>query len=242
MGYETQQGKYISVRGGGQKKFLRFRSLGEGYTEQDLENLLSGKSDSKIDMLVDIQEIIAKGKGPGYERWAKVHNIKQMAQTLLFLEEHGVRDYDELAEKAKSAADAFIVITEKQKVLEARLNEIAELKKHIINYSKTKDIYVEYRKSGYSKRYFEQHREEITLHKAAKEAFSKIDGRIPKVRELNEEYAQVLTEKKKTYAEYRQAKQDMKELQTAKYNIDRFYQNEEQVKETEKQKMEEKTI
>ena len=242
MGYETRQGKYISVRGGEQKKFLRFRSLGEGYTEQDLENLLSGKSGSKIDMLVDIQAIIAKGKGPGYERWAKVHNIKQIAQTLLFLEEHGIRDYDELAEKAKSAADVFNAITEKQKTLEARLNEIAELKKHIINYSKTKDTYVEYRKSGYSKRYFEQHREEITLHKAAKEAFSKIDGRIPKIKELNEEYARVLAEKKKTYAEYRQAKQEMKELQTAKYNIDRFYQNEEPAKETEKQKTEEKTI
>jgi hypothetical protein len=242
MGYETRQGKYISVRGGDQKKYLRFRSLGEGYTEQDLENLLSGKNYCKIDMLVDIQEIIAKGKGPGYERWAKVHNIKQMAQTLLFLEEHGIRDYDELAEKAKSAADAYNAITEKQKRLEARLTEISELKKHIINYSKTKDVYVEYRKSGYSKRYYEQHREEITLHKAAKEAFSKIDGRIPKIKELNEEYARVLAEKKKTYAEYRQAKQDMKELQTAKYNIDRFYQNEEQVKETEKQKMEEKTI
>ena len=193
-------------------------------------------------MLVDIQAIIAKGKGLGYERWAKVHNIKQIAQTLLFLEEHGIRDYDELAEKAKSAADVFNAITEKQKTLEARLNEIAELKKHIINYSKTKDIYVEYRKSGYSKRYFEQHREEITLHKASKEAFSKIDGRIPKIKELNEEYARVLAEKKKTYAEYRQAKQEMKELQTAKYNIDRFYQNEEPAKETEKQKTEEKTI
>ena len=51
-------------------------------------------------MLLDIQKMIAKGR-PGYERWAKVHNIKQMAQTLLFLEEHGLRDYEELAEKAR---------------------------------------------------------------------------------------------------------------------------------------------
>lgn len=242
MGYEIKQGKYIAVRKGEQKKFLRFRSLGEGYTEQDLENLLSGKSGSKIDMLVDIQAIIAKGKGVGYERWAKVHNIKQMAQTLLFLEEHGIRDYDDLVEKAGVASDAFNAITEKQKTLESRLNEIAELKKHIINYSKTKDVYVAYRKSGYSKRFFEEHREEITLHKAAKEAFSKIDGRIPKIKELNEEYDRVLTEKEKTYAEYRQAKQDMKELQTAKYNIDQFYKREEQDRQAEKQKTEEKTI
>lgn len=242
MSYEIKRGKYISVRGGEQKKFVRFRSLGEGYTEQDIENLLSGKSGQKIDMLVDIQAIIAKGKGLGYERWAKVHNIKQIAQTLLFLEEHGIRDYEELAEKAKSATDAFSAITERQKTLEARLNEISELKKHIINYSKTKDVYVEYRKHGYSKQFFEEHREEITLHKAAKEAFSKIDGKIPKIKELNEEYAQVLAEKKKTYAEYRQAKQEMKEYQTAKYNIEQFLNKEEQDRQAEKQKTEEKTI
>lgn len=187
-------------------------------------------------MLLDIQKMIAKGKGPGYERWAKVHNIKQMAQTLLFLEDHNLRDYDELAAKTKSVSDRFAEITERQKSLEARLTEIADLKKHIINYSKTKQIYVAYRESGYSKKFYEAHREEITLHKAAKDAFSKIKGKIPTIKELNAEYAQVLAEKKKTYSEYRQARQEMKDYQTAKYNIDRFLQTEEQEKQAEKQK------
>ena len=247
MGYESKRGKYVSVKGKGQKKFLRFRSLGSGYREQDLERIFAGefrekvasateKTEPKLDMLLDIQKMIAKGKGPGYERWAKVHNIKQMAQTLLFLEEHNLRDYDELAAKAKSVSDRFAEITERQKSLEARLTEIADLKKHIINYSKTKQIYVAYRESGYSKKFYEAHREEITLHKAAKDAFSKIKGKIPTIKELNAEYAQVLAEKKKTYSEYRQARQEMKDYQTAKYNIDRFLQTEEQEKQAEKQK------
>lgn len=120
--------------------------------------------------------------------------------------------------------------------MEARLAEIADLKKHIINYSKTKQIYVAYRESGYSKKFYEAHREEITLHKAAKDAFSKIKGKIPTIKELNAEYAQVLAEKKKTYSEYRQTRQEMKDYQTAKYNIDRFLQTEEQEKQDEKQK------
>ena len=178
-------------------------------------------------MLVDIQAMITKGKGPGYERWAKVHNVKQMAQTLLFLEQHDLRDYEKLAEKAKAVSERFDEITERQKKLEARLVEIASLKKHIINYSKTREIYAEYKKSGYSKKFFEAHREEITLHKAAKEAFSKIDGPIPKIKELNSEYEQVLKEKKQTYAEYRQAKQELKDFETAKYNVDQFLKKEE---------------
>lgn len=247
MGYKSKRGKYVSVKGKGQKKFLRFRSLGVGYREQDLERIFAGesrekvaiateKTEPKLDMLLDIQKMIAKGKGPGYERWAKVHNIKQMAQTLLFLEEHNLRDYDELAAKAKSVSDRFAEITERQKSLEARLAEIGDLKKHIINYSKTKQIYVAYRESGYSKKFYEVHREEVTFHKAAKDAFSKIKGKIPTIKELNAEYAQVLTEKKKTYSEYRQARQEMKDYQTAKYNIDRFLQAEEQEKQAEKQK------
>ena len=260
MGYEVKRGKYISLKGRNQKKFLRMRSLGAGYRELDLEKVFAGESEfipdskfanaesaskekpeKKIDMLLDIQAMIAKGKGPGYERWAKVHNIKEMAQTLLFLEEHDLRDYEDLAENAKSTSDRFGEITDKQKALEARLVEIAALKKHIINYSKTKDVYAEYRKSGYSKKFFEDHREAITLCKAAKEAFSQIEGKIPKIKDLNLEYNQVLQEKKKTYAEYRQAKQEMKEMQIAKYNVDQFLKSEEQRQQEEKQKKTEQT-
>ncbi len=115
-------------------------------------------------------------------------------------------------------------------------NQSKSYRKHIINYSKTKDTYAEYRKSGYSKKFFEEHREAITLCKAAKEAFSKIEGKLPKIKELNQEYSEVLQEKKKTYAEYRQAKQDMKDIQMAKYNVDLFLNFEEQKEQAEKQK------
>lgn len=253
MGYENKRGKYVSVKGKGQKKFLRFRSLGAGYRDEDLERIFLGEpvqktvsnseeTEPKLDMLLDIQKMIAKGKGPGYERWAKVHNIKQMAQTLLFLEEHNLRDYDELAAKARDVSAIFGEISERQKALETRLAEITELKKHIINYSKTKEIYTQYRQSGYSKKFYEEHREEITLHKAAKEAFSKIHGKIPTIRELNQEYERVLQEKKKTYAEYRKARQEMKDYQTAKYNVDQFLKKEEQEKQAEKQKKKEETL
>ena len=259
MGYEIKRRKYISLKDGNHKKLLRLRSLGEGYRDEDLERFfskdteyaakpkqeksedpVSEKDEEKLDMLLDIQTMIAKGKGPGYERWAKVHNIKQMAQTLLFLEDHDLRDYDKLAEKAQEASARFGEITKRQKELEARLVEIAALKKHIVNYSKTKEVYVEYRKHGYSKKFFEEHREDITIHKAAKEAFSQIEGSIPKMKQLNEEYDQVFCKKKQTYSEYRQARQEMKDYQTAKYNVDQFLRKEEEERQAEKNKEQER--
>ena len=250
MGYEIKRGKHTAIKTTEQERFVRFRSLGAGYREEDLEKVFVGEaeheaehfSDQKLDMLLNIQEIIAKGKGPGYERWAKVHNVKEMAQTLLFLEKADLRDYEKLAQKAGDASERFGEITKRQKELEARLVEIASLKKHIINYSKTKDIYAEYRKNGYSKKFFEEHREEITLHKAAKEAFSKIKGPIPKIKELNEEYEKVLKEKKKTYAEYREAKQNMKDYQTAKYNVDQFLRMHEEEKRAKQKEKENKVL
>ena len=78
------------------------------------------------------------------------------------------------------------------------------IKTHIINYSKTRDTYIAYRKSGYSKKFYEARRDEITLHKAAKEAFSKLPaGKIPKVKDLNEEFVRLLYEKKSAYSEYK---------------------------------------
>ena len=98
------------------------------------------------------------------------------------------------------------------------------IKTHIFNYAKTRQTYIAYRKSWYSKKFFEAHWDEITLHKAVKEAFSKLpDGKIPKVNELNEEFARLLSEKKAAYGEYKKIKKEMRDYQIAKQNVESFY-------------------
>ena len=99
------------------------------------------------------------------------------------------------------------------KVAEARLTEIAVLKTHIINYAKTREVYTAYRKTGYSKAFLEAHREENTLHKAAKAAFDEAGlQKLPKVKELDAEFAELLTKKKASYPDYRKARNEMQEL------------------------------
>jgi hypothetical protein len=102
------------------------------------------------------------------------------------------------------------------KAAEKRLQEIAVLKTHIINYSKTREVYAEYRKSGYSKKFFEEHRESITIHKAAKDAFNALGlKKLPRMKELNAEYAELLAKKKAEYPEYRKARAQMQEYLVA---------------------------
>ena len=181
--------------------------------------------DRGLDMLIDVEKKLREGKGAGYERWAKVFNVKQMSRSLLFLQENGIRDYDELVRKCNMHKRIFDELSEKMKPMDERLSEIAALQKHIINYSKTRDVYVKYRKSGYSKKFLEEHREEILLHKAAKVAFSKIEGgSIPKMAQLRAEYGRILSEKKKTYEEYRRAKEEFRSFQIAKKNMELMLQ------------------
>ena len=101
------------------------------------------------------------------------------------------------------------------------MSEIAVLKKHIINYSKTKDIYVGYRKSGYSKKYLAEHEADIFIHKAAKKAFDELKlNKIPSIKSLNSEYATLLSDKKAAYGEYVKLQKEVREMLLHKQNYE----------------------
>ena len=106
-----------------------------------------------------------------------------------------------------------------------------EIEVNIINYSKTRDVYVAYRKAGYSKKFKAEHESEILLHQAAKKAFDELGlTKIPTVKSLRAEYAALLAEKKSDYADYRKARDEMRELLTVKANVDRILGLDEQEK------------
>ena len=174
-------------------------------------------------LLIDIQEKLAQGKGAGYAYWAKKFNLKQMAQTVAYLQDHGLMDYAALTEKADAASVRYHELSDRIKAAENHMAEIAVLRTQIINYAKTRDTYVAYRKAGYSKMFLAEHEGDILLHKTAKKHFDGLGlKKLPTVKTLNAEYAALLAEKKAAYGEYRNAREDMKELLTAKANIDRI--------------------
>lgn len=235
QGFSVKRGKHLTLMHTDFKKEIRLDSLGDGYTEADLRAVLSGEKEhtskkrrniltpQKNTLLIDIEAKLHEGKGGGYERWAKVHNLKQMAQTVNYLREHDLLDYDELKKKSSDATTRFNDLSEQIKTAEKRMAEIAVLKTHIINYSKTRDVYTAYRKSGYSPKYLAEHESDIILHRAAKKAFDDLGlEKLPTVKSLQAEYAELLTQKKAAYAEYRTARDEMKELLIHKANVEQI--------------------
>ena len=238
QGFEVKRGKHTAVKGKGQKRFIRFRILGTGYDEDEIKAVLEGKAkhhpyqkqppkEQPFQLLVDIQEKMAEGKSVGYKKWVTKFNLKEMSKTLLFLQEQKISSADELQERAAAAMERYHAMGDSIKAAEARLTEIAVLKTHIINYAKTREVYAAYQKAGYSKAFLEAHREEITLHKAAKAAFDEAGlQKLPKVKELDAEFAELLTKKKAAYPDYRKARNEMQELVRAQKNVERFFAEE----------------
>ena len=235
-GYEVKEGKLLSFRAPGWDRFTRSYKLGADYTKEALRERstprrgysAAGKkpvqrTGRKVNMLIDIQAKMAAGKGAGYERWAKIFNLKEAAKTLNFLIENGLTDYDELAARAEQAGDRFDDVSRRIKQLEGRMADVAQLKTHIINYSKTREIYAAYKKSRHKKEFLAEHGAEIAQHEAAKRAFDALGGKpIPKVAQLSEQYADLLAEKQEQYAEYKALRQDMIAYRTAKQNVDKI--------------------
>ncbi|WP_312650649.1 relaxase/mobilization nuclease domain-containing protein [Proteiniclasticum sp.] len=236
-GYEVKQGQHLAFKASGQQKFTRLRSLGEGYSEDELRSAILGKTvhtpkvkrpyrknPDKINLLVDIQARLQAGKGPGYERWAKVFNLKQMAQTINFLTENNITDYEKLVEKTKAATDRYHELSQQIKDLEKRMAEITELKKHIINYSRTKDVFTAYRQAGYSTKFYESNLEDILLHQSAKRAFDSISSeKIPALRELQLEFNAFNNTKKSKLKDYSKQKSIMKDALTVQSNVDYLF-------------------
>ena len=243
QGYEIKRGKHASVKGARQKRFIRFRTLGAGYSEDEIKAVIAGEAEHRphqkqppkeqpFHLLVDIQEKLSEGKSEGYAQWAKRYNLKEMSKTLIFLQENKIGSIEEMQKRVDAATARYHELGDSIKAAETRMAEIAVLKTHIVNYAKTHPVYDAYRKAGYSKKFLDTHREEITLHKAAKAAFDETGlKKLPKVKALNAEYSDLLTQKKAAYPDYRKAREEMQELVKAQKNIELFFAEEKDAQE-----------
>lgn len=176
----------------------------------------------RFSLIFDLQQKL-KEKGPAYERWASVFNLKQMANVMLFLNENHIDSMEALVTQAEDLHQRTDALQAQLRQCDDRLSEIKALKTNIINYSKTRDTYVAYRKAGYSKKFLEAHREDILIQKAAKQAFEGLKH-IPRVKELNAEYAQIQAQRSELRSELQAARKKSREYELAKENIRMFFE------------------
>ena len=237
MGCEvSRRGKAIRLKAPGWKNVARMDDkLGAGYSEAEIRAVLAGEKQytprknsavqpepPKVNLLVDIQAKLAEGKGPGYERWAKVFNLKQMAAALAYLQNNGLTEYEELEKKAAETTDRFHVLSDRIKQTENAMNINRELKSATVQYARTQPVFEKYKAAKYSRKFLAAHEADIELYRAAQADLKRLlDGaKLPKMDVLKEEGRRLAEQKRKLYAEYQRIRRDMQEVNTAKANID----------------------
>ena len=179
----------------------------------------------KPNILIDIQAKMRQANSPGFERWAKIFNLKEMAKTVIYLQENGLTDFRELEKACDVAVQKFNDLSDQTKAASTRMKDISELQKHIGAYIKTREIYAQYRKLPPRKqeRFYHEHSSEIRTCQAAKRYFDFLGlKKLPSMQSLKQEYAMLQAENKKRYPEQKQAKGKMIELLTAKNNVERI--------------------
>ena len=228
----------LSYLPAGRTKFIRAHSIGDKFEKglvlaalqenAERKRTIQFKSD-RIGKLVDIQAKLKQGKGIGYERWAKKYNLKAMAQTLILLQENGLLNEDALDQRIAELDTKFHESLTVVKDLEGRMKFNKELRYHVAAYASTKGIVQQFNTAKRPAAFEEQHRAELTAYRAAT-AYFKANNltKLPSPKKLEAEYAQLASEKATFYEQYKEAKEELLKLKTAKQNVASFFREEDQ--------------
>ena len=229
-GYEIKRGKYISCRASDQERFTRMKTLGVDYAEEAIAARIAGRSrpsrqpkqrDSRISLLIDIQNNLKAQQSAGFTHWVKLNNLKQAAKTMNFLTEHGIDSYALLTEKLSAMTGNRDRIHGEIKTIEARHANLALVIKHAAIYRKLKPIYEQYRKSGDKEKFMRGHESEIILFEAAARELKRLNAvPLPTTEKLNAELVTLAAKKEALISEYRTARAETQEYEIIKQNVD----------------------
>ena len=227
----------LSYLPAGRAKFIRAKHLGDKFEKELVLAALQENAESKrtiqfkpdrIGKLVDIQAKLKQGKGIGYERWAKKHNLKAMSQTLILLQEKGLLNEDALNQRIEELQTQYDSAKEVVLDLETRMAENKKLHSHVAAYQQYRPIAQKLKSAKFPAAFEEQHRAELTAYRKAV-AYFKANNitKLPSPNKLEAEYCALASEKAQFYEQYKEAKSELLKLKDAKQNVALFFREDE---------------
>ena len=232
-GYKIKTGKYISFRAEGQERFTRSKTIGENYTEERIKERIAGRTPRRsrkqtapkgISLIGDIQERIRLIDSKGYEYKAKLTILKEAARTLNYLTENNLLQYADLERKVEDVHSSYDRTGKELKGVEARLREVQPLIKNISNYQRLKPVYDAFQKAKDKPGFKAKHEAELVIFEAARSTLLAMQGdeKLPSLKTLQAEQAQLFEEQERLYAERNRLKKEVKQIETIKSNVDTF--------------------
>ena len=231
-GCRIKRGVHISIKPPEGKRYIRLDTLGSEYDETSLRRTLAHDhvhipkiprgdfNGSQVKRLIDIEAKLHAGKGKGYQVWAERNNIDAKAQMVIFLKEHQIDSLEELNDQIQELTDQQNMLKASIREKQNRMKEINRQRQAIRDYSRTKEGYTQYRESGWSVKFYQEHRQEIEDHKNAQAVYSSLDGKMPTLKELTAEYDSLKEQKENDQAALDKLKPKLTDLKHVRYNYE----------------------
>ena len=225
LGYEIKYGKHIAFKPKDKQRFTRAKTIGKDYTEERLKESITENQSIKvppvkkrIGNVIDMNTNVKVKESKGYEYWATKHNLHTMAESVIFIREHGIKSVKQLDEYIQTAADERQNLQDKIKVIDKVMLLLSATMEQVNTVKKYRGYYKEYRSNPSDKAFFEEYKTQITLYENALSELKKSYSKLPNSIDILERLDNLQEKKNTLMKEYSSSKSTMDELYKIRKN------------------------
>ena len=225
LGYEIKYGKHIAFKPKNKARFTRTKTIGEDYTEERLKERIAEREfiktpdvKKRIGNVIDMNTNAKVKESKGYEYWATKHNLHTMAESVIYIREHGIKSVKQLDEYIQKAADETQNIQEKIKTIDKEMQKLSTTMEQVHTVKKYRGYYKEYRSNPSDKAFFEEYKAQITLYENALSELKKSYSKLPNSKDILAELDKLQEKKNSLMQEYSSSKSTMDELYKIRKN------------------------
>ena len=225
LGYEIKYGKHIAFKPKNKARFTRTKTIGEDYTEERLKERIAEREfiktpavKKRIGNVIDMNTNAKVKESKGYEYWAIKHNLHTMAESVIYIREHGIKSVKQLDEYIQTAADERQNIQEKIKAIDKKMQKLSTTMEQVHTVKKHRACYKEYKANPSDKAFFEEYKAQITLYENALSELKKSYSKLPNSNDILNRLDKLQEKKNFLMQEYSSSKSTMDELYKIRKN------------------------
>jgi len=225
LGYEIKYGKHIAFKPKNKARFTRTKTIGEDYTEERLKERIAEREfiktpdvKKRIGNVIDMNSNAKVKESKGYEYWATKHNLNTMAESVIYIREHGIKSVKQLDEYIQKAADERQNLQDKIKVIDIEIQKLSATMDQVHTVKKYRACYKEYKANPSDKVFFEEYKAHITLYENSLSELKKSYSKLPNSKDILTELDKLQEKKNTLMQEYSSTKSTMDELYQIRKN------------------------
>ncbi|WP_159802007.1 relaxase/mobilization nuclease domain-containing protein [Streptococcus halichoeri] len=225
LGYEIKYGKHIAFKPKDKARFTRAKTIGKDYTEERLKERIEKRKAIKtpaikkrIGTIIDMNTNTKVRESKGYEYWATKHNLHTMAESVIFIREHGIKSVNQLDEYIQKTADERQNLQDEIKSIDETMQALSISMEQVHTVKKYREYYKEYKANPSDKAFSSEYKTQITLYETALSELKKFYSKLPNSKDILDELDKLQEKKNVLMQEYFISKSTMDELYRIRKN------------------------